>query len=91
MPKHELITANTKRSRTAAGLTTAAVRDALDLLGAMTPPAWAHSGRLRLAHPHASLRELAALAEPPTTKHVIAGRLRRLLAMAERARMQGRR
>ena len=39
---------------------------------------------LRLEHKQASLEELGALADPPLTKDAIAGRIRRLLAMADK-------
>jgi fermentation-respiration switch protein FrsA (DUF1100 family) len=39
---------------------------------------------LRLEHKQASLEELGTLADPPLTKDAIAGRIRRLLAMADR-------
>ena len=42
------------------------------------------AGRLRLEHKQASLEELGALADPPLTKDAIAGRIRRLLAMADK-------
>ena len=42
------------------------------------------SGHLRLEHRQASLEELGALADPPLTKDAIAGRIRRLLAMADK-------
>ena len=42
------------------------------------------AGRLRLAHKQASLEELGQLAEPPMTKDAVAGRIRRLLAMADK-------
>ena len=42
------------------------------------------AGRLRIAHRQASLEELGQLADPPLTKDAIAGRIRRLLAMADR-------
>jgi DNA-binding transcriptional regulator WhiA len=35
-------------------------------------------------HKQASLEELGALAEPPLTKDAVAGRIRRLLAMADK-------
>jgi DNA-binding transcriptional regulator WhiA len=37
-----------------------------------------------MAHRQASLEELGQLADPPLTKDAIAGRIRRLLAMADR-------
>ncbi|HSZ28670.1 MAG TPA: DNA-binding protein WhiA, partial [Pseudonocardiaceae bacterium] len=42
------------------------------------------AGRLRLEHRQASLEELGQLADPPLTKDAVAGRIRRLLAMADR-------
>ena len=42
------------------------------------------AGRLRIEHSQASLEELGALADPPLTKDAIAGRIRRLLAMADK-------
>ena len=42
------------------------------------------AGRLRLAHKQASLEELGPLADPPMTKDAVAGRIRRLLALADR-------
>ena len=47
------------------------------------PPAIV-AGRLRLEHSQASLEELGALADPPMTKDAIAGRIRRLLALADK-------
>ena len=41
-------------------------------------------GRLRLEHRQASLEELGALADPPMTKDAVAGRIRRLLATADK-------
>ena len=41
-------------------------------------------GELRLQHKQASLEELGQLHEPPLTKDAIAGRIRRLLAMADK-------
>jgi DNA-binding protein WhiA len=42
------------------------------------------AGRLRREHANASLEELGALADPPMTKDAVAGRIRRLLAMADK-------
>ncbi len=43
-----------------------------------------------MEHQQASLEELGALADPPMTKDAIAGRIRRLLALADkRARELG--
>ena len=43
------------------------------------------AGLLRLEHKQASLEELGQLHDPPLTKDAIAGRIRRLLAMADKA------
>jgi DNA-binding transcriptional regulator WhiA len=43
-----------------------------------------YAGELRLKHKDASLDELGRLAEPPMTKDAVAGRIRRLLATADR-------
>ena len=42
------------------------------------------AGQLRIQHRQASLEELGQLADPPLTKDAIAGRIRRLLAMADK-------
>src|SRR4051812_17280350 len=42
------------------------------------------AGALRLEHKQASLEELGSLADPPLTKDAIAGRIRRLLALADK-------
>jgi DNA-binding transcriptional regulator WhiA len=42
------------------------------------------AGELRLAHKQASLEELGQLADPPLTKDAVAGRIRRLLATADK-------
>ncbi|MGB5953104.1 MAG: DNA-binding protein WhiA, partial [Ornithinimicrobium sp.] len=57
---------------------------ALDILGPDVPEHLALAGRLRLEHKQASLEELGALADPPMTKDAVAGRIRRLLAMADK-------
>jgi DNA-binding protein WhiA len=46
------------------------------------------AGRLRVEHRQASLEELGRLAEPPMTKDAVAGRIRRLLSMADRKAKQ---
>jgi DNA-binding transcriptional regulator WhiA len=43
------------------------------------------AGNLRIQNQQASLEELGALHDPPLTKDAIAGRIRRLLAMADKA------
>ena len=42
------------------------------------------AGLLRLAHKQSSLEELGQLADPPLTKDAVAGRIRRLLATADK-------
>ena len=63
---------------------------ALEILGEDIPDHLRVAGELRLAHKQASLEELGTLADPPMTKDAVAGRIRRLLAMADkRAADQG--
>jgi DNA-binding protein WhiA len=76
--------ANLRRSARAAVASAARVARALDLLGGDIPGHLLTAGRLRLEHRQASLEELGQLADPPLTKDAVAGRIRRLLAMADR-------
>jgi DNA-binding protein WhiA len=76
--------ANLRRSARAAVAAGARVERALEILGDDVPEHLAVAGRLRLEHKQASLEELGALADPPLTKDAIAGRIRRLLAMADK-------
>lgn len=76
--------ANMRRSARAAVAAGARVARAMEILGPDVPDHLAEAGRLRLAHKQASLEELGVLADPPLTKDAIAGRIRRLLAMADR-------
>ncbi|MCK2242211.1 MULTISPECIES: DNA-binding protein WhiA [unclassified Crossiella] len=76
--------ANLRRSARAAVAAAARVERALDILGADVPDHLVAAGALRLAHRQASLEELGQLAEPPMTKDAVAGRIRRLLAMADK-------
>lgn len=76
--------ANLRRSARAAVAAGARVERALEILGDDVPPHLASAGQLRLSNRQASLEELGQLAEPPLTKDAIAGRIRRLLAMADR-------
>src|SRR5881628_1357971 len=76
--------ANLRRSARAAVAAGARVSRALEILGEDAPEHLLSAGRLRLEHAQASLEELGALAEPPLTKDAIAGRIRRLLAMADK-------
>ena len=82
--------ANMRRSARAAVAAGARVQRALEILGDDIPDHLRVAGELRLAHKQASLEELGTLADPPMTKDAVAGRIRRLLAMADkRASDQG--
>lgn len=76
--------ANLRRSAQAAVAAGARVARALEILGDDIPEHLAYAGELRLKHKQASLDELGHLADPPMTKDAIAGRIRRLLAMADK-------
>ena len=76
--------ANMRRSARAAVAAGARAQRALEILGDDLPEHLAEAGRLRVAHGQASLEELGALAVPPLTKDAIAGRIRRLLALADK-------
>jgi cell division protein WhiA len=76
--------ANLRRSARAAVAAGARVERALEILGDNAPDHLMMAGRLRVKHRQVSLEELGQLADPPLTKDAIAGRIRRLLAMADR-------
>jgi hypothetical protein len=76
--------ANLRRSARAAVAAGARVDRAMEILGNDAPDHLLGAGRLRLSHPQASLEELGSLADPPLTKDAVAGRIRRLLALADR-------
>jgi len=76
--------ANLRRSALAAVAAGARVERALEILGEDIPEHLRYAGQLRLKHKQASLDELGHLAEPAMTKDAIAGRIRRLLAMADK-------
>ena len=76
--------ANLRRSAQAAVAASARVQRALEILGTDAPEHLKYAGELRLKHQDASLDELGRLAEPPMTKDAVAGRIRRLLATADR-------
>ncbi len=76
--------ANLRRSARAAVAAGARVQAALRILGDDAPGHLLAAGRLRLEHAQASLEELGALADPPLTKDAVAGRIRRLLALADK-------
>ncbi len=76
--------ANLRRSARAAVAAGARVERALEILGEDIPEHLRTAGLLRITHRQASLEELGQLADPPMTKDAIAGRIRRLLALADR-------
>jgi hypothetical protein len=76
--------ANLRRSARAAVAAGARVERALEILGDDAPEHLRDAGSLRIEHRQASLEELGNLAVPPLTKDAIAGRIRRLLALADK-------
>src|SRR5690242_14059001 len=76
--------ANLRRSARAAVAAGARVHRAMEILGEDIPDHLKEAGALRLEHKQASLEELGQLAQPPMTKDAVAGRIRRLLAMADK-------
>ena len=76
--------ANLRRSARAAVAASARVQRAMEILGDQIPDHLREAGNLRITHGQASLEELGSLASPPMTKDAIAGRIRRLLAMADK-------
>ena len=76
--------ANLRRSAQAAVAAGARVERALHILGDDVPEHLRYAGQLRVANKQASLDELGRLADPPLTKDAIAGRIRRLLVMADK-------
>jgi DNA-binding protein WhiA len=76
--------ANLRRSARAAVAASARVQRAMEILGDDIPDHLREAGQLRITHGQASLEELGSLSSPPMTKDAIAGRIRRLLAMADK-------
>ncbi|MGY4721206.1 DNA-binding protein WhiA [Naumannella cuiyingiana] len=76
--------ANLRRSARAAVAAGARVERALEILGDEVPDHLRAAGTLRLEHKQASLEELGQLHDPPLTKDAVAGRIRRLLATADK-------
>lgn len=77
--------ANLRRSARAAVAAGARVSRAFEILGDDVPDHLREAGRLRLEYRQASLEELGRRTDPPLTKDAVAGRIRRLLAMADKA------
>ncbi|HHT41730.1 MAG TPA: DNA-binding protein WhiA [Actinomyces sp.] len=76
--------ANLRRSARAAVVASARVKRAFEILDDEIPDHLREAGELRVKHGEASLEELGKLASPPLTKDAIAGRIRRLLAIADK-------
>lgn len=76
--------ANLRRSARAAVTASARVERAFEILGETLPDHLREAGQLRIDHKNASLEELGQMAVPPMTKDAVAGRIRRLLAMADK-------
>jgi DNA-binding protein WhiA len=74
---------NLTRSRQAAAESAMRARRALEILGRDTPGHLQSAARLRIDHPGAQLGQLGMMADPPLSKDTIAGRLRRLNALAD--------
>ena len=77
--------ANLRRSARAAVAAGARVERAFEILGTDVPDHLREAGELRLQFKQASLEDLGARSQPPLTKDAVAGRIRRLLAMADKA------
>jgi DNA-binding protein WhiA len=76
--------ANLRRSAQAAVAACARVERALEILDGQMPDHLRYAGELRLKFRDASLDELGHHSDPPMTKDAVAGRIRRLLAMADK-------
>ncbi len=76
--------ANLRRSARAAVTASIRVGRAFEILGDDIPQHLRDAGELRAKYRQASLEELGQKAEPPLTKDAIAGRIRRLLALADK-------
>ena len=76
--------ANLRRSARAAVASGARVERAFEILGPDVPDHLRQAGELRLANKQSSLEELGQIADPPLTKDAVAGRIRRLLATADK-------
>ena len=76
--------ANLRRSAQAAVAACARVERALEILEGDVPKHLQYAGELRLRFRDSSLDELGHHADPPMTKDAVAGRIRRLLAMADK-------
>ncbi len=76
--------ANSRRAAAAAAESTARVQRAIQILGDAVPDHLKAAAELRQSYPDLTLTELGGRADPPMTKDAVAGRIRRLLALADR-------
>src|SRR5450631_557816 len=76
--------ANLRRSARAAVAAGARVERALEILGTDVPDHLCEAGKLRLEHKEASRGGPGQLADRQRTKEAVAGRIRRVLAMADK-------
>jgi DNA-binding protein WhiA len=76
--------ANLRRSAQAAVAACSRVERALEILDGQVPEHLRYAGELRLRFRDSSLDELGHHSDPPMTKDAVAGRIRRLLAMADK-------
>ena len=75
--------ANHTRATHAAAAAAARVQRALLILGDQVPKNLTAAAALRITHREVSLEALGRMMDPPMTKDAIAGRIRRLLALAD--------
>ncbi|WP_308160159.1 DNA-binding protein WhiA [Mycolicibacterium goodii] len=83
-----IASANLHRASQAAAEAIIRAQRALQILGPGVPPQLHDAGVLRIEHPHATLEELGQLADPPLSKDAVAGRIRRLIQLADRKARQ---
>ncbi len=76
--------ANHTRATHAAAAAAARVQRALLILGDQVPENLTAVAALRITHREVSLEALGQMMDPPMTKDAVAGRIRRLLALADR-------
>jgi len=75
--------ANHTRATHAAASAAARAERALDILGDQVPNNLTAAAALRITHREVSLEALGRMLDPPMTKDAVAGRIRRLLALAD--------
>lgn len=80
--------ANMRRSVKAAEEASGKIERAFAILGDDIPPKLREAGQLRLDNRESSLEQLGQMADPPLSKDAIAGRIRRLLQLADRKARQ---